>query len=498
MQNSERVLAVAVVAIQFFLISAFAVTTAHAADLPGHLIVQKTTAPAGIPTVFSITATGTGIITGSAVGSVNDATDYDYEVTAGTYSVTETVPTGWEQTGNTCLGVSVSAGQTVTCTITNRKFARLVIVKNANGGADTFGFTIGGDISATPSITTTGGSIVTPSTGSFGIDIFAGSYTVNETTMPAGWAFASVNCGGPTLFTPSSGGLSIGAGVTVTCTFVNTKTAIPAASITVNQAGKTYGDADPVFTGTLSGFAPSDGVTATYVRTAGEAVGTYTISATLAPTSVLANYTITNTPATFTINKRPITIIADNKSKVAGSIDPALTYQITAGTLVGSDLLSGALSRVAGETVGTYSIIQSTLTAGVNYLLSFVPGTFTVTAPAGGSISGVKFNDLNRNRIKDAGEPLLSGWTIRLKNKDNTVIRTTVTNASGAYSFTGLPAGIYKVKETHQRGWKRMTKNPPLMTITTTSVMQNVDFGNAKKLTSEYEDTTADDDRDEF
>ena len=35
------------------------------------------------------------------------------------------------------------------------------------------------------------------------------------------------------------------------------------ASVTPNAASKTYGSADPAFTGTLSGFLAADGVTAT-------------------------------------------------------------------------------------------------------------------------------------------------------------------------------------------------------------------------------------------
>ena len=43
-------------------------------------------------------------------------------------------------------------------------------------------------------------------------------------------------------------------------------------SITYNTASKTYGDADPAFTGTLTNFVPADGVTATYSHTVGETV----------------------------------------------------------------------------------------------------------------------------------------------------------------------------------------------------------------------------------
>ncbi len=86
-----------------------------------HLIVDKITDPAGDPTSFSILATGSGSITGGGAGSVTDATNKDYEVTAGTYSVAETVPSGWTQGTSTCSGVVIAAGETKTCTIQNRK-----------------------------------------------------------------------------------------------------------------------------------------------------------------------------------------------------------------------------------------------------------------------------------------------------------------------------------------------------------------------------------------
>ena len=42
---------------------------------------------------------------------MTDATDtVDYEVTAGTYSVTEAALAGWDVTGNTCTGLCSSAG----------------------------------------------------------------------------------------------------------------------------------------------------------------------------------------------------------------------------------------------------------------------------------------------------------------------------------------------------------------------------------------------------
>ena len=75
-----------------------------------------------------------------------------------------------------------------------------------------------------------------------------------------------------------------------------------AASVTPDTASKTYGDADPVLTGTLTGFLAADNVTATYSRAPGDTAGTYQISATLSPSNVLSNYEITYNTANFTIN----------------------------------------------------------------------------------------------------------------------------------------------------------------------------------------------------
>ena len=100
-----------------------------------------------------------------------------------------------------------------------------------------------------------------------------------------------------------------------------------AASVTPNIASKTYGDADPTLTGTLTGFLPADNVTAAYSRVAGETVagGPYTISAVLSPTTgVLDNYNITYNTAAFTINKKDASVVVTAASKTYGDGDPTL------------------------------------------------------------------------------------------------------------------------------------------------------------------------------
>ncbi len=73
------------------------------------------------------------------------------------------------------------------------------------------------------------------------------------------------------------------------------------------------------------------------------------------------------------------------------------------------------------------------------------------------SLRGQKFNDVNNNSVKDAGEPGISGWTIQL---DVTIASPpppvfTSTDANGNYSFTNLDPGDYHVAEVPQVGWMR-------------------------------------------
>ena len=74
----------------------------------------------------------------------------------------------------------------------------------------------------------------------------------------------------------------------------------------------------------------------------------------------------------------PITITADAKSKGVGTSDPTLTYTITSGSLSDGDTLTGSLSRISGEAIGTYTINQGTLNNPA-YDITYVSALFTIT-----------------------------------------------------------------------------------------------------------------------
>lgn len=152
------------------------------------------------------------------------------------------------------------------------------------------------------------------------------------------------------------------------------------ASVTAAAATKVYGGADPAFSGSTSGFVASDAVTAIFTRGAGEAVGSYAIGATLAPAGVLDNYDITYHTATFAITAATLVVTANPASKLLGDADPLLTYQVTGWQFgdTGATVLSGALTRDAGEAIGSYTIRQGTLASNGNYAISFTTGTLTI------------------------------------------------------------------------------------------------------------------------
>lgn len=198
----------------------------------GQLTVTKATLPAtDASTEFDVTASGDGTITETALQTLTgNAGTFTWEVTPGTYAVSEAVPAGWDETNNTCVGVAVAAGETGACTITNVKRGTLIIQKHSIGGAATFSFTgsgpqpgsLGGGFDIT-----TNGEVGLQSVGdvTFG-NIVAGGYAVAE-VVPDGWTLASATCSNGN----DPNAITLGPGQEITCTFVNVM-----ASVVTNSA----------------------------------------------------------------------------------------------------------------------------------------------------------------------------------------------------------------------------------------------------------------------
>jgi Ca2+-binding RTX toxin-like protein len=159
---------------------------------------------------------------------------------------------------------------------------------------------------------------------------------------------------------------------------------------------------------------------------------------------------------------------------------------------------------------GTYTL-QEVPQTGWQQTFPVPPATTTITPVSGvnitntaalptnfgnfqlGKISGLKFNDRNKNGVQDApAEPSLAGWTIYLDQNNNGVLDptelSTVTDINGKYQFTKLPPATYNVRELPQPGWTQIVPAanaaaPTLsgaITIPLTSGLdsQNNNFGN--------------------
>jgi hypothetical protein len=115
------------------------------------------------------------------------------------------------------------------------------------------------------------------------------------------------------------------------------------------------------------------------------------------------------------------------------------------------------------------------VTGGTNAIINFGNRQF-------GSISGVKFDDLNSNATFDANEVGLAGWTIFIDANGNGTLEATeptaVTNATGTYAFANIAPGNYSVREVQQPGWTQTTPNPGPVNLTGGANITGINFGN--------------------
>ncbi|MGX5816602.1 MBG domain-containing protein [Chitinophaga lutea] len=225
-----------------------------------------------------------------------------------------------------------------------------------------------------------------------------------------------------------------------TIAFTGNTFTISKATLTVNAdaKSKTYGAAEPSLTYTATGFTNGDAptvLTGSPARTAGETAGAYPIS--IGTLATNANYAIAFTGNTFTINKATLTVNADAKSKTYGAADPALTY--TATGLTNGDattVLTGSLTRTAGQAAGAYPISIGTLNAGANYTINFTGNTLTINKAM------LTIATEAKSKTYGAADPALTYTAAGFANGETIAVLT------GALSRTpGENAGTYNIQQ---------------------------------------------------
>jgi len=143
------------------------------------------------------------------------------------------------------------------------------------------------------------------------------------------------------------------------------------------------------------------------------------------------------TDGSLTITRSHLMVSADNKSKLYGDSDPELTATLLG--LFNNDEINYSLSRVAGETVGEYAITATGDSLQGDYILSFLPGTFSVLpAPLTITIADSKTYDGNALQVAYNSAALSVAGLVE---GDYLTAGAVVSNASAVAVYT-YPASV--------------------------------------------------------
>ncbi len=223
-------------------------------------------------------------------------------------------------------------------------------------------------------------------------------------------------------------------------------------TITADDQTKLYGAALPALTATYGGFVNGDDSTSlttppTIITTAnaGSHVSgnPYPITASGA---VDSDYTISYLPGALTVTPVPLTITANNLSKVYGAAVPTLTASYsgfvngdTSASLNTPPTLSTTATSASHVAGSPYPITASDA-ADSDYTISYVPGKLTVT-PAPLTITAN-----NLSKVYGAAVPTLTATYTGLVNGDTSASLTTPlalsTTATAASHVSGSPYPI--------------------------------------------------------
>ncbi|HSU56968.1 MAG TPA: MBG domain-containing protein, partial [Candidatus Dormibacteraeota bacterium] len=207
--------------------------------------------------------------------------------------------------------------------------------------------------------------------------------------------------------------------------YVNGSLTVMPADLLVqaNDKSRAYGETNPVFTASLTGFVNSQDSSAldgalvfnTTART-NSPLGTYAIGVSGVSST---NYSITFSNGTLAVTAYPLTVTTDNESRAYGLANPALTGRLTG--IQNGDNITASYSTLAdlSSGLGTYEIVpaladpDSKLT---NYSVTINNGALTVS-PATLSVSAD-----NKSKIYGEAIPVLTGLLNGVVNGDNITV----------------------------------------------------------------------------
>ncbi|WP_154667407.1 beta strand repeat-containing protein, partial [Niveispirillum irakense] len=242
-------------------------------------------------------------------------------------------------------------------------------------------------------------------------------------------------------------------------------------TVQVNNANRTYGQANPAFTYDISGLVNGDsasvvsGVTFNTDATQASGVGTYAVTAS---GGTAANYTIQYQAGSLTIDPAALTIQVNNTRRTYGQANPTFTYDVAG--LVNGDSAS-VVSGVAFNTgatqasgVGIYAVTASGGTA-ANYTIQYQAGSLSIDPAA------LTLQINNANRTYGQANPAFAYEVSGLVNGDSASVvsgvafNTSATQASGIGTYAVTASGGTAANYTIQYQAGTLTIDPASLTL---------------------------------
>lgn len=219
-------------------------------------------------------------------------------------------------------------------------------------------------------------------------------------------------------------------------------------TITAQPQSRPYGSANPeltlAYTGFQNGDTPSVFLTAPTVSTTATPTSnasTYTITVSGATAS---DYTITHVNGTLTVTKAPLTVTADDKTRIYGGGNPPFTlvYDGFVNGQTVANISPAGVSTTAslGSDVGTYPIIPSGASS-ANYSFVYVNGTLTITQAT------VTATAVNASRSYGAADPTFTITYTGFRPGQNESVLLSQPTASTAATITS-DVGTYPITVT--------------------------------------------------
>ncbi len=468
--------------------------SAAAVIFPGNITIVKHASPLGSE-VFQFSGTPNPPVADFTLVDSSDTTDpshsFENLTIFGTYTITESVPSSWALDSITCglptggtggtsasssgstLTISLAEGDSITCTFNNRELVgRIIVKKLTNPSSDTstsFTFTPTG-YNGGNSFSLVNGGINTSE------KLQSGSYSVTESTVPAGWDLTSLSCvtsgpngsvGTPDSLNPAKANIDLRLGDAVTCTFTNTER----SNIIVNKLTDPAGDTTTSFAFTPSynggvGFSLTNGgsndsglqVPGSYSVSEAAFTGWYLIAASCDNGDLPSSITLAagqTVSCTFTNTQRG-RIIVNKLTDPASDTTTSFSFTPSYNGGAGFSLTNGGSNDSGLQVPGSYSVSEAAFTGWDLIAASCDNGDLpsSITLAAGQTVS-CTFTNTQRGRI------IVNKLTDPASDTTTSFSFTPSYNGGAGFSLTnggsndsGLQVpGSYSVSEAAFTGW---------------------------------------------